>query len=321
MWMINPFEKIDEIEEHLGYVRPITVKEICMNLTSGGEGLSLQEIIHQAAPDVFCFNFPIHDENHRLALEEKVLKRYFYRRICCEDVDEWTLRLDAKLNEIMPYYNKMYESLDYLVNIMDDVDYLREVGEDSMKSSIENTKSTQNSESSGSNTGSKSETTEGSREHTENRASTEESSETTTGTKAETSQAVTKYSDTPQGDLTGVTTGRYLTNATIVDATGNEDTEGTAERKGKKNDTGADRDVSNVENTVSTENSNENSSSTVGTFDTNGSESGNRKMKEHVKGKMYAGSKAKYVMEYRKAIMNVDAEILGRLADLFLNVY
>ena len=44
-------------------------------------------------------------------------------------------------------------------------------------------------------------------------------------------------------------------------------------------------------------------------------------MKEHVKGKMYAGSKAKYVMEYRKAIMNVDAEILGRLADLFLNVY
>ena len=321
MWIINPFESADKIDERLGIVKPITVKEICLNHTNGGEGLTLQEIIHQAAPNVFNFTFPIHDEHHRLALEEKVLKRYFYRRICCEDVDEWTLRLDAKLNEIMPYYNKMYESLDYLVNIMDDVDYLREVGEDSMKSNIENTKSTQNTESTGSNTGSRTEATEGTREHNENRSSVEESNETTTGTKAETSQALNKYSETPQGDLTGLTQNRYLTNATLVDSTGNEDTEGTAERKGQKIDSGSDKDVSTVNGTVETSNENENSTNTVGTFDTSGTESGNRKMKEHVKGKMYAGSKAKYVMEYRKAIMNVDSEILGRLADLFLNVY
>lgn len=321
MWMINPFETADKIDEHLGIVNPITVKEICLNHTGGGEGLTLQEIIHQAAPDVFCFTFPIHDENHRLALEEKMLKRYFYRRICCEDVDEWTLRLDAKLNEIMPYYNKMYESLDYLVDIMDDVDYLREVGEDSTKSNIENTKSTQNTESTGSNTGSRTESTKGTREHNENRSSVEESNETTTGTKAETSQAINRYSETPQGELSALADNKYLTTATIVDSTGNEDTEGTAERKGQKVDSGNDKDVSTVNGSVNTTNANENNTNTVGTFDTSGTESGNRKMKEHVKGKMYAGSKAKYVIEYRKAIMNVDAEILGRLADLFLNVY
>ena len=67
-------------------------------------------IITNAIPKIFTFTFPIFDENYRTVLEKKILKHFYTREICEETVGLWKLRLDTKLNELMPYYNKMYNS-------------------------------------------------------------------------------------------------------------------------------------------------------------------------------------------------------------------
>ena len=86
---------------------------VCENLIGVDESAgyeSVDSIVTQAAPLVFDFHFPIFDENYRLPLEKKILKHYYTREIGEETVGLWKLRLENKLNEIMPYYNRLYQS-------------------------------------------------------------------------------------------------------------------------------------------------------------------------------------------------------------------
>lgn len=71
---------------------------------------SIDSILTIAAPKIFNFDFPIFDESYRLPLEKKILRHYYTREICEETVGLWKLRLQDKLNMIMPYYNKLYAS-------------------------------------------------------------------------------------------------------------------------------------------------------------------------------------------------------------------
>lgn len=82
----------------------------------------VEDILTAAAPVVFNFDFPIFDEAYRLPLERKILRHYYTREIGEESVGLWKLRLDDKLNMIMPYYNKLYESEMINFNPMWDVD-------------------------------------------------------------------------------------------------------------------------------------------------------------------------------------------------------
>lgn len=54
--------------------------------------------------------YPIFDANYRKVLNGKILDRYWNREICTETIDDWRLIIRRKMNEIMPYYNKLYES-------------------------------------------------------------------------------------------------------------------------------------------------------------------------------------------------------------------
>lgn len=67
-------------------------------------------IIANARSKVFNFEYPIYNEAYRPVLETKILKHFYTREIGEETVGLWKLRLDAKLNEIMPYYNKLYKA-------------------------------------------------------------------------------------------------------------------------------------------------------------------------------------------------------------------
>lgn len=87
---------------------------------------SIAEILSVAAPRVFNFTFPIFDESYRLPLEIKILRHYYTREICEETVGLWKLRLQDKLNMIMPYYNQLYESELIKFNPLYDVDLTTE---------------------------------------------------------------------------------------------------------------------------------------------------------------------------------------------------
>lgn len=84
--------------------------ESSISLDKSGGYNSVDSIISQARPKIFDFDYPIFDENYRNVLETKIIKHYYTREISEETVGLWKLRLNTKLNEIMPYYNKLYTS-------------------------------------------------------------------------------------------------------------------------------------------------------------------------------------------------------------------
>lgn len=147
----------------------------------------IEDVITGAMPKIFDFDFPIFDESYRCVLERKILKHFYTREICEETVGLWKLRLDTRLNEIMPYYNKLYKSelLNFNPLYTDNLSRTRTTKLNSKRETGNNgevdTTNNSNSESSGSDT-------------TNNNGSD-------------------LYSDTPQGSLNGVENGTYLTNA------------------------------------------------------------------------------------------------------------
>jgi len=70
----------------------------------------IDTIINSVHSKVFNFDYPIFDTNYKKTLETKILKHFYTREIGEETVGLWKLRLNAKLNEIMPYYNQLYKS-------------------------------------------------------------------------------------------------------------------------------------------------------------------------------------------------------------------
>ena len=59
---------------------------------------------------IFNFDYPIFDEEYRPILEEKITRHFYFREIGFETVGRFLYHLETKMNEIMPYYNQLYES-------------------------------------------------------------------------------------------------------------------------------------------------------------------------------------------------------------------
>lgn len=104
------------------------VRFICENSAglSESEGAdNVDSILDKCWNKIFNFDFPIFDENYRQVLCRKILKHYYTREIAHETVGRWKLALNAKLNEIMPYYNQLYKSELLEFNPFYDVDLTR----------------------------------------------------------------------------------------------------------------------------------------------------------------------------------------------------
>lgn len=86
---------------------------------------SVDEIVTEAAPKIFSFDFPIFNEAYRLPLEKKILKHFYTREISEETYGLWKLRLEDKMNLIMPYFNKLYDSDDLPFDPFKDTDMTR----------------------------------------------------------------------------------------------------------------------------------------------------------------------------------------------------
>lgn len=163
--------------------------ETANNLSNSAGYNSVNEIIKNALPSIFNFNFPIFDEKYRSVLETKILKHFYTREIGEETVGLWKLRLDTRLNEIMPYYNKLYMSELLEFNPL----YTSKL----TRKKNTNFKSDKNT------------TNNGTVDNTGNVNSTAHNHVIDTSTDV--------YSDTPQGSLTNVLNMKYLTNARKVD--------------------------------------------------------------------------------------------------------
>ena len=272
------------------------VRFICENASGMNESVGysrIDEVISGAIPKVFDFTFPIFDESYRNVLCGKILKHYYTREICEETVGLWKLRLSTRLNEIMPYYNQLYKSEALEFNPLFDVDYTRDSERKHDGTDNVTKNNTQNTEEDISNQTDK---------------TTDSDSETTT--EARTSMTKTErdmYSDTPQGALTNLESGEYLTNARKK--TGEESNETTGGGTNNFIETVNDNFTGNRKVT-NTESGNDNR--TI---------SSTEDYLEHISGKMGSVSYSKMLMEFRETFLNIDMMVINALADLFFNLW
>lgn len=104
------------------------LQNICESLLRLETEVSYDEVadlIEQTREQIFCFDYPIFDENYRKVLETKIIKNYLDREIGFETLGLFLLHLDNKLNNIMPLYNQLYKSELYTFNPFYDVDVTR----------------------------------------------------------------------------------------------------------------------------------------------------------------------------------------------------
>ena len=129
-------------------------------------------------------NFPIFDESYRSVLCSKILKHYYTREISAETVGLWQLWLNTRMGEIMPYYNKLYESALLEFDPFKDTNYSRNHGGTFTGDTIRNGRSEIDVDNSVTSNG--------------------------------TSNSKNLFSDTPQGAITNIENESYLTNATLI---------------------------------------------------------------------------------------------------------
>ena len=224
------------------------VRFICEQYSGLNESVGLSgvdSVIESARGKIFDFAYPIFDETYRGVLETKILKHFYTREIGAETVGLWKLWLNRKMNEIMPYYNKLDKSELLEFNPLYDVDITRE--------------------HSGSKTGSVS----GEVENTTN--------STNSGSRLDT------YSDTPQGAVENLENNTYLTNASKVIDSGENQTSGS---------TVTESTIKDTEDYL-----------------------------EHVSGKQGGQSYAKMLQEYRTTFLNIDMQVINELNTLFFNLW
>ena len=295
--------------------------ETAAGLSESEGQTSVKQIIAAAIPSVFDFDFPIFDESYRNVLETKILKHYYTREIGLETVGLWKLKLDTKLNEIMPFYNQLYKSELIEFNPMYDVDLTR----DHNLKREETTKQDATEKGTIEKTGSVDDTTHTETYDDQYSESTTDIQNTTGSTSRE--QLVSskthydKYSDTPQGSLQNVQNDAYLTNARMINDTDNQTGETTVSGNDTSNGTttansNADG-TSDTERTISTNDSEEKSVSQNLNKNLNSIDD----YIEHVKGKNGGVSFSAMLNEFRTTFLNIDMQIIDELSDLFMNLW
>lgn len=84
--------------------------------------------LDKAREYIFDFNYPVIDEATKKRIEIAILKHYYTREIAFESVGIWKIKLNDRLNLIMPRYNALYNKQD--LNLSPYVNgYVNESGE------------------------------------------------------------------------------------------------------------------------------------------------------------------------------------------------
>lgn len=70
--------------------------------------MSVNQKIDIALPTIFDFTFPFYNQDGLIEWEKRFIKHFYMREIGFETIGLWKMKLEDKLNIIMPMYNKLY---------------------------------------------------------------------------------------------------------------------------------------------------------------------------------------------------------------------
>lgn len=263
-------------------------------LEESGDYTSIPDVISKSRSKVFDFDYPIFDEAYRSILESKILRHFYLREICAETVGVWKHFLNIKMNEIMPYYNKLYKSELIEFNPLYDVDLTTDHVKDVKGTGTLGNEYEENTR------------TSKSTNIDEDLSRSASTSDTTTSANKNDHWDI--YSDTPQGGLNGVRTEEYLTNARHV----TDDTTGSTQTTAGTGTETVERDADTTETATGTK---------------TGESEQTRNMRDledylqHVRGKSAGTSNSKLLQEFRGTFLNIDVMIIDDLNDLFFGLW
>lgn len=171
--------------------------------------------------DLGLKDYPIFDESYREQLNNKIIQHYYFREIGFETEALFKNRLNQKMNEIMPYYNQMYESSKLKIDPLSTID-LEEVFSRKSKTSGEGTSSTSG---------------------TGNNTNNFNSTDTTDYGK------ISKFSDIAQAQTTPneILNDKYLTSATVDDGQDKNTNTGTNTSQTESTTSGTSTDKRNLD--------------------------------------------------------------------------
>lgn len=254
---------------------------------------SVDEVIANSWSKIFTSKVSFFDEAYRSVLCQKILKHYYLREIGAETVGIWMLWMNTRLEEIMPYYNQLYESAKIEFDPMHDVNLTR--------------KHERNVDGTSKEDGTRTDNTTGNRTLTGGRDtdSTGSSTRNTTSGSDETKRDL--YSDTPQGAITGLENENYLTNARKI--TNNVNGTGTEE-------------TNTTENTGTNYSETEYTTGKVDGITSNtGSSSTTEDYLETITGKQGTESFSSLLNKFRETFLNIDMQVIEEFSDLFFGLW
>ena len=279
--------------------------------------MTLYEMVENPHTPIFNFNYDFYcdDMKAKKNFEEKFINHYWLHEIGAETPGRWNQMLKAKLNLIMPYYRKLYETelasqdINFLLNKDLHETFIREIDTENQLSGTNTTNHNSSGTNSFSQTGSTNSTNSMSQSATSSSTNSTEQNGTTTNTH--------KESAINDGVAMATLSDGYLT--------------GTSSDSGTSTNDSTSSSTSENESTASSSSTDDNetsgTSNSIDSVETSGtsSQTGNEKMVEKTdllsQGNIGVTSSAELLQKWREVLINIDEMIIKDCRDLFMMIY
>lgn len=96
--------------------KPPTLYTIMNSIVNGDKEneddyTKIKDLWQEARQVLFDFDYPLSDNVSRETFEKMILNKFMNRRIAFDTVTDFKIHLDVKLNEIMPFYNRLFDNM------------------------------------------------------------------------------------------------------------------------------------------------------------------------------------------------------------------
>ena len=120
--------------------KPPTLYSVLESIVNYGkeEKTKIRDLAKIGRTTIFDFDYPLTENVSRETFETMILNHFLMRRIGFETVEAFRIQLMVKLNEIMPYYNTMFDSVKNW-NLFNDGEIIRRYGTNDTDSMASNT--------------------------------------------------------------------------------------------------------------------------------------------------------------------------------------
>lgn len=298
-----------------------TICEFEAGLDEGAGFAQVDNVLGNSWNKIFTTQCSFFDNNYRSVLCKKILKHYYTREIGAETVGLWKLWMNTKLEEIMPYYNKLYESELIQFNPMQNVNLTKTKDIAGTERGSESGTDSRDIYSDDGGTRTETDVTSSQGSGSSSGSVSTDRSGTNGDTTAESSTNRNAFSDTPQSTLDNVDNLRYLTDyrkiteGKNISVNGTNSEEEDTSTSGQYSDSRSGRDTKTIDYGKTNETTNEGSHSKTNSLDTT------EEYLETLVGNTGSWNYSRLLLDFRETFLNIDMMVINEFKDLFMKIW